>query len=193
LFKVASIFETSTERLNTQQRVDVASGAGFGINSFEALQVVDRSFTPSHRIKKYSPESVQQDVAALSTLLSGDDAKVQVNDLGRDIFKKASLLLHETVLESAYFLLNAVAFYGYLIAVLDFFFPRSKLDLSTAFGHVISTLMLKLSADTAMDVGFLAGDMAWTVEPALALAAPFILNYLAQQVDRIQQNKQKRV
>jgi hypothetical protein len=191
LFKVSSIFETSLDRLNTQQRIGVASGAGFGLNSFDTLQVVDSSFTPGHRLKKFSPESVQQDVAALSTLLSGGDERVSVNDLGRDLFKKASLLLHETVLESAYFLLNAVAFYGYLIAVLDFFFPRSKLDLSTAFGAVISALMLKLSADTAMDVGFFTGDLAWTVEPALALASPFILNYLAQQVDRIQQNKKR--
>eukprot|EP01034_Spumella_vulgaris_P023075 gene23075-29267_t len=170
--------------------MSLATSSGFD-TSFDALQVVDSSFTPSHRAQKFSPEAVQQDLASLSSILSGSDQPVPVNDLGRDLFKKASVLLHETVLDSAYFLLNAIAFYGYLIAVLDFFFPRSKLDLSTAFGSVISFMMLKLSSDTAMDLGFLAGDMAWTVEPALALAAPFILNYLQLGVLRKQEEKRQ--
>ena len=74
-------------------------------------------------------------------------------------------------LDMIYFILNFVAGYGYLLGILAFYSPSSDNNL------IVKMMMLGMSHDNADWWGNLAGDMAWTIEPAIILYQKQIVDY----------------
>ncbi len=70
------------------------------------------------------------------------------------------------ILELTYFILNFIAFYGYSLCILAYYFASSD-----ALWH--KALKFGMSHDTSDWWGNLAGDVAWTIEPAIALYVAF--------------------
>lgn len=64
------------------------------------------------------------------------------------------------IYELIYFILNVTAFYGYLLSILSFY-PTG--------GGMMTLLKLGLTDEVCDFWGNFAGDLAWTIEPALAL------------------------
>jgi hypothetical protein len=75
--------------------------------------------------------------------------------------------------EYLYFVLNLVAFYGYFLGVLCYYFD----DDETQPFHV-GKLKLGLKTEHADWHGNFAGDFMWTIEPVVILVSPIILNHL---------------
>lgn len=69
-------------------------------------------------------------------------------------------------LELVYFILNTIAFYGYSLCILAFYFETSNESWHNA-------LKFGMSHDDSDWWGNLAGDVAWTIEPAIALFVAF--------------------
>jgi hypothetical protein len=98
-----------------------------------------------------------------SKLLGITDAKLKVH---------SKLTAHATTheesipMEIIYFLLNLLAFYGYLLGILTFYFPRDEIWLWVMkFGQ---------SHGVASTVGEFLGDLAWTIEPILVIVTPHL-------------------
>ena len=69
-------------------------------------------------------------------------------------------------LDLVFFLLNAIAFYGYMICVFAYFLPEERSSLFT------TGIMLGLRNSDADFYGILVGDVAWTVEPMIVILLP---------------------
>jgi hypothetical protein len=80
------------------------------------------------------------------------------------------------VLVSAFFALNFVAGYGYLMPLLAYFCPAESFAPDAVLGPaVVRTLMFHYPTATAEWWGNMAGDVAWTLEPILALCSPMLI------------------
>lgn len=176
---VADALDVSDSKWGVRERVVAAIQSGF--TGMDALQVVEPSFAPAYK-KKVSVLAAKQDLVAISDLLQRDaeDEAVSNAQLARQLRHKAAGCTWAAVMDAVFLLLNFVAFYGYLLGTFGHFFLAAPLQLDTAFGQLMLHATLKLSQDDCFYWGFLAGDVAWTVEPALALASSDILAFLAR-------------
>jgi hypothetical protein len=194
LGQLASIFNMNDGgKMNARQRLNAAvATGGFGNNFYDALQLVDSSFaTPAFKKGKNSSgqEALQQDLSTLKNLLRVDNIAMDSYHLAADLSKQAYDLFMNTVFDSIYFVLNFIAFYGYLMGVMAFFVPGAESPVATGVKSLIHRLLFKLPNEKAMDLGFLAGDVAWTIEPALAMMSPFILKAFAKRrEDKMKKN-----
>jgi hypothetical protein len=84
-------------------------------------------------------------------------------------------------LTAAFFLLNAAAGYGYLMPVLAYYLPHEKQPSGSVVGALLKLAMFTLPSSLADWRGNMVGDVAWTLEPLLVLAAPTLLQ-MAQKV-----------
>ena len=78
-------------------------------------------------------------------------------------------------LTAAFFVLNAIAGYGYLMPVLAFYLPHEALPAGSVRGALVKLAMFAQPSAVADWWGTLAGDLAWTIEPLLTMASPAIL------------------
>ncbi len=188
---LASIFNFNDSKMNTRQRMNTAIATGkFGNNFYDALQTVDSAFAiPAFKGKNPSTtEVLQQDLLSLRNLLRLDNIAMDSYHLANDLSKQAYDLFVNNIFDTVYLILNFIAFYGYLMGVLAYFVPDAAGPVTTGFKTLVHKLLFKMPNDQAMDAGFLAGDVAWTVEPALALVSPYILKFFAKR----REDKQKK-
>lgn len=75
-------------------------------------------------------------------------------------------------LQFIYFILNLIAFYGYLLGIVVYYFDDEDNQPS-----YVSALMFGYSNDTADWAGNFAGDLMWTIEPIIILASPMIMSW----------------
>jgi len=75
--------------------------------------------------------------------------------------------------EFLYFILNFIAFYGYLMAVITFYYPDD--DFQPTW---IKYMKFDYDNNFADWSGNFAGDLMWTIEPMVILASPFYLSYM---------------
>eukprot|EP00339_Tiarina_fusa_P018064 CAMPEP_0117005968 /NCGR_PEP_ID=MMETSP0472-20121206/6365_1 /TAXON_ID=693140 ORGANISM="Tiarina fusus, Strain LIS" /NCGR_SAMPLE_ID=MMETSP0472 /ASSEMBLY_ACC=CAM_ASM_000603 /LENGTH=377 /DNA_ID=CAMNT_0004707301 /DNA_START=111 /DNA_END=1244 /DNA_ORIENTATION=- len=86
------------------------------------------------------------------------------------------VLRFEGYREFIYFVLNFVAFYGYLMAPLTFYWD----DDETQPYHIQSMMFGYRNVDADWTGNF-AGDLMWTVEPLIVLGSPFLVAMLKPQ------------
>jgi hypothetical protein len=75
--------------------------------------------------------------------------------------------------ELLYFVLNFIAFYGYLMGIVTFYYPDDDFQPSW-----VTQLKFGYPNQTADWSGNFAGDLMWTIEPAVILSSPSFLSYL---------------
>lgn len=72
--------------------------------------------------------------------------------------------------EFIYFILNLIAFYGYFLGILTYYYPDAT-DGSNSY--YVDILKLGLSSADADWHGNFAGDFMWTIEPLIIIFSPF--------------------
>lgn len=72
--------------------------------------------------------------------------------------------------EYLYFVLNSIAFYGYLLCVVAYYFDDEETK-----HHSVRYVMFHLESHAADWHGNFAGDLMWTIEPMVILSSPAIL------------------
>jgi hypothetical protein len=187
----AGVFDSSPGVPTTHQRLLVAANSGFDANLMEALQLVDNSgFTPAYKSKNYTVDGAKRDLIALADLVGApaDDKDTNSAEIALTLQNRSAVALNTAVMDMVFLALNSMAFYGYLLGVLSYFFPAGLIDAQSVAGRLLSMLMLGLTNDQAEYYGFLAGDVAWTAEPLLAIFCPAIMAFLAP-VDRVKASK----
>lgn len=78
--------------------------------------------------------------------------------------------------EFLYFIFNFIAFYGYLMGPLVYFFENEQLQPL----HVKS-LKFFYNNESADWIGNFAGDLMWTIEPMVILSSPFLIQMAKPQ------------
>ena len=79
----------------------------------------------------------------------------------------------EGYLEYAFFVLNFIAFYGYLLGVVCYYYQEHELH-----GSYTGMLKFGFSNNDADWHGNFAGDLMWTFEPILIFANPVLMNLI---------------
>jgi hypothetical protein len=83
-------------------------------------------------------------------------------------------------LEYIYFALNFIAFYGYMLGILTYYFDDDSL-LETYTG----SLRLGMNNADADWSGNFAGDLMWTIEPVVILANPMLIGWLKPKTAKV--------
>lgn len=114
--------------------------------------------------------------------------KKPVSDFEDTLTAKVGVHRIEGFREFGYFVLNLIAWYGYSICVLMYYFPEAKrpdwLQVITGYAN----------ADAAyLDwSGNFAGDLMWTFEPVVILLSPFYLSSVFLSTKRAVRARKKR-
>jgi hypothetical protein len=83
--------------------------------------------------------------------------------------------------EFLYFVLNFIAFYGYLMAPLAFFYEDEEKQ-----PFHIQAMKFYYNNEVADWTGNFAGDLMWTIEPLVILGSPFIIQMAKpKSVDKV--------
>lgn len=86
--------------------------------------------------------------------------------------------------EYLYFVLNFIAFYGYMLGVLTYYFDDEKDQ-----HYIVQQLKLGYTNMEADWGGNFAGDLMWTIEPIVIFASPFVMK---RCVNRVSVKKMKK-
>lgn len=118
-------------------------------------------------------EKIEQDVDEKSKpeviLLDGN----QVQELECTV----RTLRMEGYRESLYFLFNFIAFYGYMLGILTYYFDEEKDQ-----HYIVRQLKLGHSNKDAEWGGNFAGDLMWTIEPVVILMSPFVIKFYSNRL-----------
>ena len=153
------------------------------LETFEYLQ--DSTFEPLwaraagsiSKINMAAEEKVlMKDIEAMEAkvdALSAGNLTMITNERVIRLEKQAKTGRLEGYREYIYFLLNFVAFYGYLLGILVYYFSEEK-DQPT----MVTYLKWGASNTDADWYGNFAGDLMWTIEPLLILSSPILIKYI---------------
>ena len=141
----------------------------------------------SNKVAESAEEKMfQKEVETLSTtiqkLKSGkDDSSFNftdsmgksAQDISTSILSRATITKWEGYREYFYFVLNFIAFYGYLMAIICFLYDDDNNQPT-----LITTMKFQYSNSQADWTGNFSGDLMWTIEPIVILSSPMIFQYL---------------
>ena len=85
---------------------------------------------------------------------------------------------YEGYREFVFFVLNLVAFYGYLMGILVFYFDEQD------EAYWLRKMKFHLPHEHADWHGNFAGDLMWTIEPLVVTFSPFLFNVLKPKVKK---------
>lgn len=127
--------------------------------------------------------------------IAGEKAKAKVNILSakgdeltiaHDLQEKCDELIvqsrvtrFEGYIELVYFILNAVAFYGYMIGILVWYFDDEEKK-----PYFIRVIMMGSANELADWYGNFFGDLMWTIEPIIILFTPYIVAAMKQSAKK---------
>jgi hypothetical protein len=121
----------------------------------------------------------------LATWFPEDKKKGEKEDkLSKEAFEEAKDKLESTVpqlrmegyREFLYFVFNFVAFYGYMMGPLVYYFEDEQLQ-----PVYVQSLKLFYDNDNADWTGNFAGDLMWTIEPLVIFGSPFLIQMAKPQ------------
>jgi hypothetical protein len=89
-------------------------------------------------------------------------------------------MMFEGYREYVYFILNTIAWYGYGVCIVVYYFPDELKQ-----PDWMRLLLLNFSNDDVEWRGNFAGDLMWTIEPTVALLSPLYLNMLSSSRQKL--------
>lgn len=143
---------------------------------------------PDQDEAKKMHEEVQKVKDTLLTWFPEGKTKGEKEDkLSRQAFETAKDRLESAVpqlqlegyREFLYFLFNFVAFYGYLMGPLAYYYEDEKLQ-----PFHVRSLKLFYDNEYADWAGNFAGDLMWTIEPVVIIGSPFLVEMMKGQKAR---------
>jgi hypothetical protein len=169
-----------------------ATEVGFLDNMMDIYQIIHKTFKSASPTNPILSEGIREDLGEMliflseSNIIKEGDPKVikteisaKLDDYSQRLFRYQQNMKTDALITFISFAVNAIAFYGYMMGVLAFFFPSAALSEDASYPEFFSKLfMLNLSNDDASNYGIFAGDFAWTIEPLLVL---FLFPYLKNQ------------
>ena len=82
--------------------------------------------------------------------------------------------------EYLYLVMNAIAFYGYMLSIVAYYF-----DVEETKHHAVRYVMFHLESHAADWHGNFAGDLMWTIEPIVVLSSPVLFSIMKPQPKKV--------
>lgn len=122
-------------------------------------------------VQKQFAKDIESIQSELDIIMTSKDAE-QFDMLSEELNYNARKERLEGWREYIYFILNLLAFYGYLLAVIVYIWD----DESNQPGYIyIDQIKLGWTNDYADWAGNFLGDFMWTIEPIIILSSPFLI------------------
>ena len=102
-----------------------------------------------------------------------DARKLRQQEKAKELREAIRVTRMEAVREYLYFVLNFIAFYGYMLSIVAYYFN----DEDTKHFSV-RYMMFHLESHAADWHGNFAGDLMWTIEPVVILGSPALLSMM---------------
>jgi hypothetical protein len=83
--------------------------------------------------------------------------------------------------EFLYFVINFIAFYGYLLGILAYYFPED----SEHHPFAVRAMKFGMTSQEADWHGNFAGDLMWTIEPLIILGSPMLLEWMKPKAAKV--------
>jgi hypothetical protein len=94
--------------------------------------------------------------------------------------EEVPVLRMEGYREFFYFVLNFIAFYGYLLGVVVFYYDKE--DFQPTYVRELKFRMTNADADWH---GNFAGDLMWTIEPIVILGSPMLMGWTKSKIAKV--------
>lgn len=111
----------------------------------------------------------KEEDAVLSKL--GSFSKKIGQDTADRILLQSRISMFEGYRECLYLILNSLAFYGYLVCIIVFYYQEESLQ-----PNYVREMLMRMPNADADWTGNAVGDFAWTVEPIIMLMSPMAIN-----------------
>lgn len=125
-------------------------------------------------------KQLNDEINKLNTTLGAITNKSKQQELSNTLQKTASrldtqihMLKMEAYREFVYFVLNWIAFYGYMLSIVVYYFDEEEYQPS----HVWHLKFGQKNEDADW-YGNFAGDVMWTIEPIIILFSPMVLRWM---------------
>lgn len=179
--------------------LQIASDVGYLDNLMEVYKILDVSFPASYHRSISNLEGLREDLGSINAFLANNRSTTKTEKEDKNYVKddRTNALLSyqerlqkrksETKIEmintTILFILNFIAFYGYMMSILSFYYPNaSTSDDASVMEYFTKIFCLNLSLSAADFYGSLAGDIAWALEPAYVL---FVIPFLKAKTSHV--------
>jgi len=122
-------------------------------------------------------KQLEAELGKVSGLLRDLTKSTKRQEIAEDLQVSITVTRLEGYREFLYLLINAIAFYGYFLGILVYFFPG---DSAVPTPPWVRHLMFQWDHAVADWRGNFAGDACWTLEPLIILASPVYLSRLRE-------------
>lgn len=114
----------------------------------------------------------------LATYFADKNAKLEREAEGLEV--QSRVVYFEGYREFVYLILNSIAFYGYMVSVLMYYYPAADKHPSW-----LRTMVGGYDSATADWHGNFSGDLAWTIEPIIILGSPMLIQSISASKKKI--------
>ena len=125
-------------------------------------------------LQSFAPDAKKTDNDA-----NEKEAKARANKLNEtasDLLSKVLVTRCEGYREIVYLVINTIAFYGYAMSIVCYYFPDEVKQPA-----LVQRLLFGMNNIDADWHGNFAGDLMWTIEPIIILTSPFLLQSLQRE------------
>lgn len=143
-------------------------------SSKEAKQMEEEISNVSRILQTFAPDAKKTDNDA-----NEKEAKARANKLNEtasDLLSKVLVTRCEGYREIVYLVINTIAFYGYAMSIVCYYFPDEGKQPA-----LVQRLLFGMNNIDADWHGNFAGDLMWTIEPIIILTSPFLLQSLQRE------------
>lgn len=121
---------------------------------------------------------LQKDMEGVETqiklLTSKDNKTIVSEEVGQRLQNSAVKYKMEGYREYLYFILNFIAFYGYLLGIIVYYFEENE-ETKQQQPYFVTSLKFGTTNEIADWAGNFAGDLIWTIEPIVILLSPILI------------------
>ena len=129
----------------------------------------DRSLLDEEKLLLKEVDSVK----ASLKLLASEDTNKKMKDISAFLEQESKMLKLMGYRSFFYFILNFIAFYGYLLGIIVYYLSGESHKSS-----YIPMLLLGMSHADADWHGNFVGDLMWTVEPVIIISSPYLFRMM---------------
>jgi hypothetical protein len=171
----------------TKTKPDKGDDSWLDLETFTLLQGDDwapvwSTDGASSRVEKAAEEKVlNKDVEGIELkvkALTESNATIVSDETAQRLQNLSMTTKLEGYREYFYFLLNFIAFYGYLLGIIVYYFDKDEAQPS-----FVTSLKFGTTNEVADWTGNFAGDLMWTIEPLVILSSPLILKNMMKSTE----------
>lgn len=159
-------------------KIEKNDGSWLDVEKFSLLQGDDWAPFWSEG-KNVDTKVVEKDIEVIESkikLYTSDNVIIVSDETSQRLQKQAMTCKMEGYREYVYFIFNFIAFYGYLLGIIVYYFDKEESQ-----PDFVTSLKFGASNEIADWTGNFAGDLMWTIEPIVIFLSPSLFQRVVQR------------